>query len=393
MPSHLPRTRVVVRGREYCKRFPLDTPQSEIDDWKRYTRADAERDLIPLKPTGHFADDALIYLAAVRAMPTYKERARDIGLWVAEFGDAARTTITPLMIRTVRDRWLSEGPAMRQTWTLDAVTKRKTRTWTLERRPLSASTVNHRLRALENLWTVLDGRPARNPVREVPEVEEEAGPPQAIPVALIVRILAALSDQGQAVKDAHRDSPSKARARLHCMAWIGLPPKQLGAVRRENVDWEAPSVYLPKRRKGRGAKGHRIPLTPNGVTALRLLDAAGAWGPFTMTPVRRAWKLAIAAVQRDCAEEDIEIGDLSTLVPYALRHSHATATLAATGSLPAAQALLSHADPRTTTHYAEAAVPAWLAEAAKKLGRHRGERAPKKGPKMDTGKKRRRKRR
>jgi hypothetical protein len=40
--------------------------------------------------------------------------------------------------------------------------------WVEVDEPLSASSVDNRLRALRNLWTVLNGRHAPNPVREVP---------------------------------------------------------------------------------------------------------------------------------------------------------------------------------------------------------------------------------
>lgn len=82
--------------------------------------------------------------------------------------------------------------------------------------------------------------------------------------------------------------------------------------------------------------------------------------------IRRAWRLACRTVQKEWAARGVKI-DLSRVVPYALRHSHATATLAATGSLDAAQALLRHADKRTTLRYSKAAVPEWLTAAAKQL--------------------------
>ena len=73
-------------------------------------------------------------------MPTYAERVAHLALWTAEFGVRIRDTIDTVEIDTVLSRWLKAG--------------------------LAPSTVRNRRTALQALWTGLDGKKARNPVRE-----------------------------------------------------------------------------------------------------------------------------------------------------------------------------------------------------------------------------------
>src|SRR5262245_54996956 len=90
------------------KRYPHDTLLKTIKDWQDETRV-ALRKLAPTVERGTFAADAARYLKAVAAMPTYKERAQHIALWVAEFGPRARYTIETPEIDAVLNRWLTEG--------------------------------------------------------------------------------------------------------------------------------------------------------------------------------------------------------------------------------------------------------------------------------------------
>jgi integrase len=362
------RVRVWVKGHEYVERFrDPETTTDTMQAWRRHTRADAERGKLPAPDPGTFQADAEAYLASVTAMPTYSERERDIALWCAEFGPRPRTTIQPHEIRAVLNRWLAEGPRAVQQWVLDPVTGRKHQTFELVAGPLSASTVNHRKYALSHLWTVLDGRTARNPAREIPDFDEDPGEPRGIPAAILDAILAALPDRGQAVKGKTWLDASKARARLHVMARLGLPPAQLELLQWEDVDVEGKTCYIQRRRKGRGVQGARRPITSLGVEALKMMQAAGAWGPFDRGVVRRAWRRACAEVQKQLAATGATIDDLSRLVPYDLRHAFAASTLAATGSVDALQALLGHGDRRTSLRYARSQIPAWLAEAAARL--------------------------
>ena len=256
---------------------------------------------------------------------------------------------------------------MVQSWERDRVTGRMRHVWTPKKKGLAASTVNHRLRALANLWTVLDGgRRAPNPVREVPEAEEPDHAPRAVPVAIVERILAALPDRGQGIRGQSRDAISKTKARLRVMAWTGIPPGTLGELQAGDVDLEAGTYQPPRRRKGRGSASRRKPLTARGIEAFRQLAAAAAWGPFSPQSARSSFKRACAEAQKQLAAEDVTV-DLSTLRPYDLRHTFATEALAATGDLAQVGRLLGHQSSKTTARYAAAAIDAVLAAAVKRL--------------------------
>lgn len=351
------RAYVSVGSAQRHKRWPAWTGLQEMRDWRARVRAALQQQHRRAHPTpGGFRAEALSYLAAVRAMPSYRDRARDIGLWIDMFGDRARDTITSADIRRQRDAWLLSGPRR----VLEG------KTWTEAPGPLAASTVNHRLRALENLWTVLDGRQAPNPVREVPEAVEPDAEPRGLPHALVTALLAAMPDRGVAAKGETRPAVSQSKARLAAIAYTGLPHRQLAALKPEHVDWTAGSMLVPGRRKGKGTRMERRPLTEKGLEALRALEAAGAWGPFSNSALHKAFRRACRRVEAEARGKGILL-DLSGLRPYDLRHSFASEVLAATGSQSAVTMLLGHRSPKTSERYSLAAVPAAMAAAIEQL--------------------------
>jgi integrase len=363
------RVRVWVHGQEYVHRFAGDTTLETMQAWRRHTRADAERDLLPKHDPGTFAADADVYLAAVKAMPTYKERVRDIQLWVEEFGARPRDSITSVEIRAVRDRWATVGPRLEQRWVADPGTGRKVQTFVPVTAPLSPSAVNHRLRALESFFTVTLGRHAPNPVRDVPELDEGELPPRTVPLPLIKRILAVMP-------------ASQAKARLSVLAWTGIPPASLKQITLEMVDWDAPAVWVPKRRKGKGAAGRWLPLSKAGVKAFKLLKREDAFGPHSWDNVRRAFRSACRRL------------DVTGLRPYDLRHAIAARTLAATKDFATTGELLLHASPKTTMRYSKAAVAPHLAAAVARLeaaerGESRGRTGQRTGQRRKSARKRR----
>jgi integrase len=328
------------------KRFTGDATAPEIRAWRTDTRDNLRRQLDAHRQrraeacgaAGTFRADASQYLEAVRALTTYAERTRDIGLWIDEFGDRPRPAIKPHEIRTVRDRWLTVGP--RRVWRkVNGVGQ-----WIDVAGPLSASTVNHRLRALSNLWTVLNGKHAPNPVREVPEAHEPVAVPRAIDYDTIRQVLAAMADRGRPVKGVPRPAHSLAKARARVMAWTGITPKELALVQPDDIHWHDSLIVVPARRKGRGAPGRIVPLGPDATTALQEFDRLGAYGRFRTRGVLRAWHRACQVV----------LGRRVRL--YDLRHSFVTGIVRATKNLTTAQLLAGHQDPRTTQRYALAAL-------------------------------------
>jgi len=388
------RVYVTVQGVYRSKIIREERTEQELKHEREALRVDLRRELagddVPKPERDETLKAAAVrYLAAVRAMPTYKERERDIGLWVAALGHRKRRQITAAEIRAVREQWLLHGPKMVQRASKRAKTPghRRPVEWASVKGPLSASTVNHRLRALANLYTVLDGKHARNPAREVAEVDEPDDAPRAIPPDFLDLILAALPDRGhQAEAGKKRPKVSQAKARIAVMAAEGLPPAQVKLIRlATDVDWEAPAIYVKRRKKGKGVKGGWRPLTQAGVEALRAFESAGAEGDFSTSTLRRAFRRACRDVEKALAKKGIT-ADLSRLRLYDLRHTFATGALAATrGNLAAVQLLLQQADQRTTLRYTRAAVPALLADAAAQIDASRAAEKAAATPAEDHG--------
>lgn len=134
--------RVIIRigDRLERKRFPPTYTLERLQQW----RDDHIRLRRPKKAArGTFAADVQQYLHAVAHMPTFTDRKRQIEAWLVDRDPKfARWRLTPAMIRTQLAAWKAEG--------------------------LANNTVNHRRTALSHLYTVLDGKGAYNPVREVP---------------------------------------------------------------------------------------------------------------------------------------------------------------------------------------------------------------------------------
>ena len=76
---------VKVDGKQREQRFPKDTSLRTIRAWQDQMRV-ALRSIRPTRPRTNFDSDAKSYLAGVRMMPSYRERERNIGLWVDERG-------------------------------------------------------------------------------------------------------------------------------------------------------------------------------------------------------------------------------------------------------------------------------------------------------------------
>src|SRR4029077_10760026 len=142
-----------------------------------------------------------------KAMPSYKDRKRDIELWVAAFRARRRTSITTREIDEQLQQWMDEGYA--------------------------ASTVNNRRTALMAMWTALDGRGAANPVRESQIFEEPELEARGIPFHLVTFILDALP----AVRSHSHLRPTKlkhlkTKPRIVLEALTGMRPSQVGRLER-----------------------------------------------------------------------------------------------------------------------------------------------------------------
>lgn len=326
-------TVVKVRGERAYAQWPLDTPIREMTEWQKDTRATL-RTTLPGITAGTFAADATKYLAlaAVKAMPTYRTRTQHIREWVALFGSRRRRSISVNDIEEAREQWLADGYA--------------------------ASSVNHRIRALSNLWAKLDGRRAPNPVREVSECEEPDPQARGLTYDVIEAILAEIPDTwiGKR-KDGTRTigkgiaRPSQTKARLRVIAYTGLTHAQLKNLTPDDVDLEAGTIRLVARRKGRKIRRaaerplpELLPLLPQAVAAFKEFDRLLCWGAFSTSSMRKAF---VGACERL---------NLIGLRPYDFRHSMLTAVYTETRDLRVTGLFGGHRDERTTKRYTMAAV-------------------------------------
>lgn len=299
------------------KSFPSSTPLDELKAWRESQRVEARKAQGPTPVKGTFADDVQRYLRQVAAMPTLEWRTRDLAAWTLVFGNRRRQTIGTDEIRGQLHEWRTVGPITR----FDP----RTKTYTTLHQPLSASACNHRRTALLHLWTVLDGKAAPNPVRDVPPFKEPHATPRG-------RDIASLS----AAIDAIQAPLTRARARV--LLWTGIRGNsELSKMTREHVDLDQRICYVPS---AKGGKFRIVALNDSGVEAWREFIALNAWGTYDRSALR-------VSLHRAC----IRAG-LGAVRPYDLRHSISASYLVAGADLADIQQMLGHTTPRMTRRYA-----------------------------------------
>lgn len=324
--QHGPNLRAVVsRGRgvpPVRKIFPKGTPLEAIQEWREDVRAELRLGRKQRARLGGFADDAKRYLrdSGVQALTTFKQRAKHIALWSIELGDVPRADITAGMIRAVRDRWKSE-PGRGKTGG-----------------PLAAATINKRLNALSNVWTVLDGSRAPNPCHDVEDLPTPEAKPRAQSYDVIEQILAAVPDLGRSVKGQRRQSGSATRVRLRCFAYSPITPIQMKQLRPQDIDLKRGRLRLPERAKGAGAAAAWIPLPPQGIAAFRDFDRMKLYGKFAHDAVGVSFRRAARRVG-------------VSMRLYDLRHSYLTFVFRTTGNRQAVSEHGQHASWSTSERY------------------------------------------
>src|SRR5262245_20383527 len=334
------------------KRFPVGTAPKEIREWcveaqnelERQLEAHRQKEALRTGITvseGFRYDVIKKYLPAVAAMPSIDDRTRDMHRWIDEFGDRDPLKIESYEIRAVAQRWLKVGPKRKRQLVNDVGV------YVDVAEPLGASTVNHRLRALSNFYTVLK---YTNPVREVPESDESHGIPRAIDYgATIPAILAAMADRGRGKRGEKREKESRGKVCARVMAWTGCEYTELTRVSLEDIMFDKRVLVVPPRRKGTGAPGRFVPLSDEAIAALRdfvrlELYTNGKKRMPDSKVILRAWQRAcIQVVGRPLRLKD-------------LRHSFVTRIVDVTRDLKQAQLLAGHNDSRTTQRYAMSAL-------------------------------------
>ena len=315
---------VKVNGVQRERRFAKETALRTIREWQDETRV-ALRSLEVRGPRSDFEADARRYLDAVQRMPSYGERHRDVGFWIAEFAGRDRATITFKEIWGVLRGWEREGYA--------------------------ASTLNHRRGALMHLWSTLDGKQADNPVARIPRYKEPRAEPRGLSWADVDRILAAMPDVGQALSGQTRDDGSKTKARLAVIAFTGLTQAQLKQLRPQDVFWRESAIQAPGRHKGRGASAQVLPVTRRGLEALARFAHLDCWGTFSNASLNQSFKRACAKV------------GLREKRAYDLRHTFGTEMYRRTHDPLVVQQLMLHRSSETTRRYILGAVPELLQRA------------------------------
>lgn len=177
-------------------------------------------------------------------------------------------------------------------------------------------------------------------MRDVDELREPAPVPRAVDYETIAAIIDAMPDRGRPVKGQTPSTISATKARVRCLAYSQITPKQLGQLTPDDLDLRAARLRLPARRKGAGADAVWVPLLPKAVQAFREFDRLKLYGPFSQRALAHSWGKAATKAGAPHVR------------PYDLRHTYGTLVYRATGSRDAVQQLLQHADWTTSARYA-----------------------------------------
>lgn len=326
---------VKVRGQQRERRFPADTPLSQLTAWQRRKRAQlelgAETDARSTADEPTLSDDIDAYLALLPTGRGKQEVANLLRYWrQTPAGARPRGSLTTAEVHAHLLGWLRDGAA--------------------------PQTVNHRRRALSTLLKTLNGPTAVNVAALAPKMRVPDPEPRGLPWPIVRRILV-------------RVSPGKTRARLWVIATTGWPHSILGELtaRHLHLDASPPYAVLTPRRKGAGVKARAVGLTPRATRALRAFIAANAWGRFSASGMHKTFRLAVAKARARWTAAEARAAKAAkrrprhwpapdNVRPYDLRHSFATDLYAARPDLKGVQELMLHASLATTARYAAGAV-------------------------------------
>lgn len=195
------------------------------------------------------------------------------------------------------------------------------------------STKNHIRHALIHFYRTLNGPTGYNPALVLKKVREEYDDARALPYDAIEKIFGKLQ-------------PSPSKARLMVMAYTGLPQSLIARLEPKDLHLDQARVWVKPRRKGKGAPGRMLPLSPAGVTALKEFQRLNAFGTFQNKQLARTFNhgATLAGVVLP-----------TTARPYDLRHSFLTEVYRQSGDLHAVSELGIHATLEQTKRYAKGA--------------------------------------
>jgi integrase len=335
------RIRVIAKvgNRQVEEGFPLGSDLREMQRWQLRAKEKLFDAAPPSKPaSGTLARDALTYLSTLTGRRK-KDDAALIRHWtIGPLGVLRRKAITRAMVKAQIAAWLEAG--------------------------VSASSCNHRLRVLRNLYRELDGADEPNPTDAIRKQREPEPENRSQSVALVEAIIAFMPDRGRTAKRGEkRGAYSLGKARARVMLWTGLPPAQLKQVTRSHFDPALGILRVTPRRKGAGTKGTTIPLLPEAVNALRLFFQAGAEGPFSTHSFYKQWMRAQKRLLDALRTQAIERGEDPTAIqlprrirPYDLRHTFGAEAYRQSRNLLGVRKLMLHARLSSSERYMEGAV-------------------------------------
>lgn len=316
------------------KRFPRGTAMKEIRDWQTNQRAllTRKRGKPKRRSKDSFAVDVTSYLTTVESRPSYGSAKACLGAWVSVFGDRRRSTLTLIELQATMDGWHrnDDNPEGRY----------------------SGSMLNHCKDHLVRLYRALDQcEDADNVATKLRRYEQADLQPRAIDDAIVDEVLAIMP-------------PSRTRACLKIMAYVGMPPARQRRLKPADLNLAAKTVYLVRRRKGGGTEEKTFPLTEKGVEALTEFVQLNAWGGVTKESLYTCFLRGVSAVNRKRAR--LEQPLIAPVRPYDLRHTFGTRVYRETGDLGIAAELLD-VTLQTAKRYTLTAVPDRLAKAVATL--------------------------
>lgn len=348
------------RSAKRAFRFPPETTIEDLEYFRdryklesrklrRKAAEEAQAEKEELAGTLREAAAEYLELATVKAMPSYKDRVRDVNLWVAALGDRQVDALTTRDVDEQLQEWIDEE--------------------------FAASTVNHRRTALMHLFTALRGRAAANPVRAARVFDEPELEPRGLPYDLVVRILDAVpSAWVHSAKPTAKVLVVKTRIRLEVMAWTGMRPAQLMRLERHHVNFKEHWYLTPRSKKGARFRTPRHPrpivrkpMSADAEAALTRFFEHKCEGKFSTSSARRLFARAVRHVEQELQKGDPTFRMPRGIKPYDLRHSFGTEMLRRTKSLETVAELLDHSGTRMTRRYALGAIPDVLKDAVQQF--------------------------
>ena len=239
---------VKVRGITNERQYPIGTDLDEILKWQLKAKSKLFDSAPRTAARGSLARDVTDYLSTLTGRRKRDDKAL-LQHWMdSPLGGLKRRQITRRQVKAQLVAWEEAGAA--------------------------ASSLNHRLRALRNLYRELDAdEDEPNPTDGIRKRREPEPENRARNYDLLEAILAFMPDRGTTTKGQPRGVHSLGKARVRVMLWTGLPPKQIGKLRPSDFDPVAGTLKVAPRQKGAGTKATTLPLIPQGVNALKLFFA------------------------------------------------------------------------------------------------------------------------